>query len=206
MANHYKTMKRAVSHPIPFGAQVISHFTSTLETANRSLADHFVGCAKFGTFWSIAPVDTPQDRLTQFRRGNLLPAGNRYSLPGFLITEVENCAFEFASLIKRKSVQIKMPRLFLHEPYLTTSDNSTIAKELTELNFGLFKIAKIKSVPIKSIKENIAKFTVSWHALFMVASRMDYQSAQQLISSSEIIGVGAYDGESYLYWLRTTLQ
>jgi hypothetical protein len=193
-----------ISHLLS-GTDALPHFLWTIETASRELAEEFSALANSGDFWSIAPAGTRPERLIEFRRGGLFPSGATYISGGRQITEVSIHGAELAAVITHQAAKLPKPVLLLHEPYLKKDNASEIARELTSIGTTLYKIVDIKKSTAASLTHDLAQFTVSWHALFILVNQEQISPDLRIIQTAELIAVGAYDVESYLYWVKQTL-
>ena len=92
--------------------------------------------------------------------------------------------------------------VLLHEPYLTLNDPSEIARELTKIDSALYKQLLPADVQDADLVREIGRFTVSWHALVILLEHQEPLEIKHIIQSAKVMAVGAYKGESYVYWVR----
>jgi hypothetical protein len=195
-------MTEIISHKIS-GSDVVSHFLSTMDTAGDRVKEHFGALADAGDFYSLAPRDVAKDRLKQFRAGGVFPAGPSYSVGKHLVREVPNHSEELALVVEHHAATLQNPIVLLHEPYLTPMDKSEIAHELIRIDGAFYKIVRLRQAPAANLAQDIGRFTVSWHALIILADDAnDTFELARIVQSAKLIAVGAYDGESYVYWIR----
>ena len=92
--------------------------------------------------------------------------------------------------------------VLLHEPYLTLNDPSEITRELTKIDSALYKLLLPTDVQNADLVREIGRFTVSWHALVILLKHQEPHEITHIIQSAKLMAVGAYKGESYVYWVR----
>ncbi len=192
-----------ISHSLS-STDALPHFLRTIEYASRELAEDFNALANSGDFWSIAPAGTQPERLIEFRRGGLFPSGTTYVSGGRQITEVSIHSAELTAVIAHQAAGLPEPVLLLHEPYLKQDSASEIARKLTLIGTTLYKIVDVKKSTAASLTHDLAQFTVSWHALFILVNQEQISPDLRIMQTAELIAVGAYDVESYLYWVKQT--
>jgi hypothetical protein len=184
-------------------AETLPHFVGTMEGYGQSLVKQFRSVAPAGDFWAIAPPQAPLERLLQFRTGGLFPPGPSHRQGGYVLTQVPTHDAELALVMERYAAEIRYPRLLLHEPYLKKDEpKSEIAKSLREIDGTLFKVVDPGTMTSNELAEDIARFHVPWHALSILVDRQRLSSSLKTVAASKLIAVGAYDQESYLYWVR----
>lgn len=196
-------MIEIISHKIS-GSDVISYFLSTMETGGDQVAERFRALAGIGDFYSLAPPGVAEERLTQFRTGGLFPAEPSYTIGSHQVREVPNHSAELARVVEQRVATLQNPVVLLHEPYLTPSnEKSRIARELIGIAGAFYKVIRLRPSASVNLAQEIGRFTVSWHALIILADDASVPlELSQAMRSADLVAVGAYDGESYVYWIR----
>ncbi len=196
-----KAMTSVISHRLNRN-DAISHFRLTLETAGTGAQEQFLRVSDSGDFFALAPKGQTEDRLRQFQAGGLFPLGKLYKQGEYTIREVTYHADALAPLVKRHAKKLRRPIVLLHEPYLTERDNTEIVRELTKIDSALYKVVLPDEVATADLARDIGRFTVSWHTLVILTEREESLQIEGIMRDAMLVAVGAYKGESYIYWLR----
>jgi len=199
-------MTKVVSHQI-HGGEVIAHFLSTLETGGEGAQEHFIGVADQGDFFALGPEDATQDRLKQFHTGGLFPHGTAYERGKYRIVEVPYHADMLVPIVRKHARNLRHPMVLLHEPYLTEKDKTPTLLELTKIDNALYKVLPASQARSRDLVTEIHRFTVSWHALVLLIEHDEEPlRIRRIVDSAKLVAVGAYKGESYVYWLRRNTE
>jgi hypothetical protein len=196
-----KAMIKVVSHQIDRG-DAIAHFMSALETGGEGAREQFITVAEQGDFFALGPEDATQDRLKRFRTGGLFPHGTAYERGKYRVVEVPYHADRLASVIWEHARHLHHPMVLLHEPYLTENDKTPKLLELTKIDDALYKVLPGSDPRSIDLVTEIHRFTVSWHALVILTEHEEPLGIRRIVDSAKLVAVGAYKGESYVYWLR----
>lgn len=192
---------KIVSHQLA-SADVAGYFLATLELGGDLATDHFRTVMDSGDFFALAPEGESIGRLRQFSTGGLLEFGERRESGSFVLRNVPNLADAMAATILDYAEKIDNPIVLLHEPYLQINDASEITRELSVIGSALYKAIALDTSPDIDLAQQIRRFSVSWHALFILSASQNRIDLKEIIENAVLIGVGAYDGESYIYWSK----
>lgn len=194
-------MTKVVSHQL-HGREVIAHFLSTLETGGGGAQEHFAKVTDRGQFFALAPEDATEDRLKQFGTGGLFPPGTAYHQGKYRLVQVSKHGDMLVPIIWEHAGKLAHPMVLLHEPYLTEKDKTPKLLELTKIDGGLYKVLPTDQARNVDLVTEIHRFTVSWHALVILTEHEEPLGIQRILDTAKLVAVGAYKGESYVYWLR----
>ncbi len=192
----------------------ITHFLEVADADGQGLSSVMQAYLEGGRFFALAPSGVPHSRLKKFRSGCLLPPdAERTFLPRFedvtgrrlVAVPVGDLADEMAKIICRSSKQYPTVTTFIREPYLRPSDRSERLSELVPVGRALYKPIALKECSPADLTNDIRNFQVSWSFL-LILSAVDIHEGDldAILANAILISVGAYDGESYLYWMPGT--
>lgn len=177
----------------------IQYFLQVLKcggVADTDLSDRHLSQ---GTFYAIAPNDTDDHRLVEFELGGILPAEPKVPDGSYLIQRVPNTVPIAASIASKELSSMSDPVLWIHEPLLT--EQEVIAKHLPYQRIGKELYLLFDKGAETQAMDLIQRSLLSWHFLGVITDRLgQVHSVEQLIQCARLILVGAYDGESFLYW------
>lgn len=194
-------MVKIVSYELG-GPEVFQHFVNAFEMKGRPAPNHLFDILTKGKFFALAPEGIGSGRIKQFNLGGVAPSGEVTLHGNYILTRVGNLASSLARIICRKILGQKF-LVAIREPYLKPGDKTEILNELSFIGDELFTMLDGDILDEASLSEAIRRYTVSWSFLLMVADQLDEpRDLDELVSRSNLIAVNAYDGESYLYWLR----
>jgi hypothetical protein len=184
-------------------AQALPHFAKTLAYADSTISEKFQTMSTKGQFFSLAPEGLDDEIVLNFD-GCVMPAFPKIpSNDGkYLISEITTLTFDLASVILQRAQRMKSPTLYLHEPYLKKDEpNTELSKALTAVGEHLFFMKPIRSVSAGELEDKIHNYSVTWHSLAILVDKKEPEpNLELLLSDAVLITVGAYKGESYLYW------
>jgi hypothetical protein len=186
-------------------SQVLPHFAETLAYVDSSWAEKFKNIATKGTFFSLASRGLKNEVVLEFDNSMLPPSPKIPSGDGkYLVSEIKNLKFNLASIILQHASSLKSPVLYLHEPYLKKDEpNTKLSKALTVVGDHLFFIKPLKMITPEELEDRIHNYSVTWHSLAILVDQKELEtSIDSLLSHALLIAVGAYKGESHLYWMR----
>jgi hypothetical protein len=184
------------------GEDIVHYFLSVLMQSEKEVPSELEAMLSMGRFFVLAPQGMDEIRLKQLRMGGVVPSGPRVRIGEHILTKTGNLADALANTILKKYLGRDCV-VFIREPYLKLSDKSDIVKELSPVDSELFKIMKMDDLNESVLGEAIRRFTVVWSFLLMVSKPSPKEDhIADLISAASLIAVGAYDGESYLFWCR----
>jgi hypothetical protein len=194
-------MTDVISHRLDRN-DAINHFLATLETGGSGAQERFLSMCDDGDFFALAPKGQTEERLRQFRNGGLFAPGKLRKKGKHIVTEVPNHADALASVIGTHLAKLARAAVLLHEPYLTECDKSKTLLELTTIGSARYKVLAPNQTTTADLAKEIGRFTVSWHALIILTENPDDFRLGPIAQGTVLLAVGAYDGESYAYWLR----
>jgi hypothetical protein len=194
-------MTKVVPHRL-HGREVIAHFLSTVETGGEGAREHFIKVMDQGDFFALAPEGATEDRLNQFRTGGLFPHGTAYERGKYRIVEVPYHADMLVPIVQEHARNLQHPMVLLHEPYLTEEDKTPNLLELKKIDDALYKVLPADQARSVDLVTEIHCFTVSWHALVILTEQEEPLRIRRIVDNAKLVAVGAYKGESYVYWLR----
>lgn len=179
----------------------LDHFLAMIGADGKKMSDDYASMLSRGYFFVLAPENTPLTRLQQLKLGGIVPSRERAQDGNFTIERVNNCAHALAEVIHR-NFQNRKPLIAIREPYLTLEDKTDLVKDLTDVDGSLFKVIR-ENIELPALSRDIARFATPWSfLLFVVETREKDMSIAALVRNAELIAVNAYDGESYLYWVK----
>jgi hypothetical protein len=152
-----------------------------------------------GVCHAIAPNSVDGQRLVEFELGGILPTEPKVPSGEYLIQAVPNTASIAASIVSKELLDMNDPVLWIHEPLLI--EKEVIAKHLPYQRISKELYLLFDKGAETPTKELIQRSLLSWHFLAIVTDRLkQVESVEYLIQCAKLILVGAYDGESFLYW------
>jgi hypothetical protein len=177
----------------------IQYFLQTLKcggVADTDLADRLLSQ---GACYAIAPNNIDDQRLVGFELGGILPAEPKVFHGSYLIQPTPNTARIAASIASKELSSMSTPMLWIHEPLLT--EKEVVAKNLPYQRIGKELYLLFDKRAETQTMELIQQSLLSWHFLAVVTDgSVQIKSVEQLVLYARLILVGAYDGESFLYW------
>jgi hypothetical protein len=194
--------------------EAISHFFCVVDADGKGLSSIISKYVRRGSFFAIAPIGTSYRRLLEFRQGGLVTSSDREdSGPPIRASQRDGEAFAvpipdlaeaMATVICSRRRNIAIATVFIREPYLTSLHKSDITSELIKIGTGLYKAIPAKVCNTSNLTQDIRRFQVPWSFL-LILSNVDKQerNIEDIIANADTMAVNAYDGESYLYWLRS---
>jgi len=121
--------------------------------------------------------------------------------------KVQDLAEELAELVCRSSINMPLAMAFIREPYLKYGDKSDILAGLTSIGSALFKVLSLRDCDVSKLTDEIRRFQVSWSFLLIVAEvGFDETDMEVILANASTMIVNAYDGESYLCWMRSGVR
>jgi hypothetical protein len=193
---------KSQSYPLT-EAEAVKYFDKVLAYADAKFAEKFNKLAAKGDFFSLAPTRLDKATVVQFDSPVMPKAPQVPSGDGkYLVSEIKNLNADLAQLVLRRAQNLQHPTIYLHEPYLTKDEpNDELSKNLTAVENRLFFVQPLKSVSAEELQDKIHNYSVTWHSLLILVDQKNIEkSLNSLLSDAALIAVGAYKGESHLYW------
>jgi len=195
-------MTNVTPHELP-GAHAIAYFASIFEANGKPAPANLADVLRGGKIFALAPEDICDARLLQFTTGGLAPIPEEKRSSEYVFQKIGNWA-EYLAKEVCSHLRAKRFSIFIREPYLQVGGKSKIISELSFVADGLYKIIGTDIIEQGALTAEIRKFTVPWSFLLIVAPRSSgYNDIDEMVAVADLIAVGAYDGESYLYWYKT---
>jgi len=192
---------KSQSYPLK-PSDALSRFIETLAYADRDFAEAFRDQSMKGSFFSLAREGLTGETLLRFDASMMPPSPKIPAGHGeYLVSEVKCLNFDMATIILQRARVLKHPTLYLHEPYLKQNEPNELSKALTAVGDRLFFVKGLETVSAKELEDRIHNYSVAWHSLALLVDRKELEpTLDSLLSDAVLIAVGAYDGESHLYW------
>lgn len=151
-----------------------------------------------GTFYAIVPERVEVKRAEQFSVGGLLPSRPAVSMGRYQVQPVSTAVAAAASIARGVISKTEDPALWIHEAQLNESEVRARNVPFRTLGSQLYLVEN----PLHADVEEMFRYSnLSWHFLaFVTNSSTGITSIDQLMQRASLILVGAYDGESFLYW------
>jgi hypothetical protein len=184
-------------------SNALSYFTETLAHVDREFSEAFRNEFVKGGFLSLAREGMTEEALLRFGSGLMPPSPKTPTADGkYLVSEVKTLVLDMAKIILERARELRNPTLYLHEPYLKQNEpNTELSQALTAVDGRLFFVQALESVTPEELEERIYNYSVPWHSLALLVDRKELEpDLSSLMSDAVLIAVGAYDGESHLYW------
>ena len=184
--------------PFKLGIQYFLQVLKTGGVLDSNLVDRHLSQ---GTFYAIAPDGTDDQRLAKFEVGGILLPEPKIHSGAYVVQAVPTTLPIATSITSKEMAGSDDPVLWIHEPLLT--EDEVVAKRLPYQKVGkdLYLVFDRGAGVEVRIKELIQRSLLSWHFLaFLTNGLHQVQSVENLVQCAKLIVVGAYDGESFLYW------
>jgi hypothetical protein len=192
------------SQPLPFSSAQ-DYVAACLKGVDGELASTFLQRAG-GKFYSIAPVNAAGSDYTDFKHGGFVKAGEHQEVDNFIVQKLSQAPAEYlAAIVKRYVAEKNNSVAIVHEPYLRPGDETPLANSLQSIGSNYFKLFNVRGMSSESLTTEILNHTVSWSFLLLLLKDIpDFSPGEaqykRVASDAWFIAVGAYDGESYVYW------
>jgi len=89
--------------------------------------------------------------------------------------------------------------LYIHEPYLTRQDNTSLINSLIEISSQLYVKLPCHGISVLELADRISEYLVSWSFL-MIRSADAAQNLKEMFENADMIAVGAFAGEGFVIW------
>lgn len=184
------------------GAETVDYFLQVLRAGGAVDIDPalFAG----GGFGAVAPTNLSAHRVKQFSTGGLLDAGARERVGRARVQAVPTSVASASALVANRMPQFNDPIVWVHEPLLQQSEISAAPTRCQSIGGHLYLVYEDNLCSSERIAEIIAYSMLSWHFLAFVTDGIHaVRSASDLAAHAQMMLVGAYDGESVLFWERS---
>jgi hypothetical protein len=186
--------------------EALSYFLTEIDWEGKALPPRVLGNGMLedGCLYAIAPKGTSGERLLRFRTGGLIPpTQEKIHVSGMRLVPIPSLSKELVSIIRNFSASDAGLNVFIREPLLTLRDKSPLVAGLRENEGVLFNAFALQTYDDANLEAEIRRRNVIWSFLLLLSgASCDTSSIKAIISSASFIAVNAYDGESYLYWVR----
>jgi ribosomal-protein-alanine N-acetyltransferase len=158
----------------------------------------FTKCLHLGKFFAIAPANVEHERLLKFEQDGLTEPGQTVIKGDFRLTQVIRLDEDFAQ---------KMSLAIQRWPgSLAVGFDSLSGVEINTFNLSQppFGILVNKHPTTNELVDFVNSFSTAWRTVAMVVDHpTNVRSPIQLTECMRLFAVSAYDGESFIYWIRS---
>lgn len=184
-------------------AEPVEYFLGVLATAGAGDESFCRGELRHGDFSALVPRGTPEQRVLDFAQGGLLLASPPQKVGAAMVQEVPAPVSTISSLLAAKSRSLTAPVLWLHEPILHEHEVKSRNLPCQKIDGQLYLAYEEGIQMDDKISELIRSSMLSWHFLAFVTDRVHHvRTVPELVAAARMVVVGAYDGESILFWDR----
>lgn len=189
--------------------QIISH-----EVSDNKIKSHILEMAEYihpevgsafekqfdeGQLFAIAPKDTTYERLLEFSTGGLTLPGNEMIQDKHRLVEKRTFEKDFAQILVGYLKRWPKSQVVGYDV-----NQEKISSPILNLSQAPFGVLSTKNPEISEIMEFIDKFSSAWTNVIMIIDEPSkIKSTSQLISSLKLFAIESYDGESFVYWIKS---
>jgi hypothetical protein len=179
----------------------LEYFRGVLEMAGLTGQTAIADRLRLGRFYAIAPAGTGLTKLLKFKEAGLLPDLPIYQSETHVIQAVDTTLAQAARIVNETIERHADSVLWIHEPMLTQIELMDRSRPARRLGEQLYLVYPTGCPHPRSTEDLLRYSLLSWHFLgFLVPTRHSAQSTEDLVRSAKLMIVGAYDGESFVYW------
>lgn len=196
--------------------ETLKYVIDDLDKTN-TLSDELVKFTNFknGDFFTLLPEDANLNAMHDFKTGWILPTNPieayvvseqivRYSIKNSIRVELEPLIINELSSHPYCSCIIDKVTGSADDVYYSTYADCNPVFYETEVYFLLNK----NNISRKTISKCLTASTSFWHSLCLitgaklanVTKKLDLEKIKEICTHAELIMVGAYDGEGYVFW------
>ena len=173
---------------------------STLDTAGlgEPAVELFL---RAGTCCVLATIAVPSDRLHQFGVGGITPQSLRIRRAGYDLIDLQRYSDALALTLTQqryRAYYIHDPLKRPHEVAFADGPTLTVEKQL------LYK-RRAARLTLGELSGFVSNNSLPWHFLMFCTRTPSrrYQRMSDLLSDSDCVVCGIYDGESYMVWMAS---
>lgn len=173
------------------------HFLSEVDAAGQSAKSTMEHIYPLGEVFALVPESLSDVEATRFRDGRL----NKN------VTITETCHEANKALqqmiVANADPRVK-PSVLLREPYMNM--NEVIGRRkgvIVNVEGGIYEKFTFESLKLTAFLEGLDFYQNIWGFLLLLGSYQNFCDFSMLIRTSKLIAVSAYDGESYLVWMKS---
>jgi hypothetical protein len=189
--------------PIP-SAPALAYFFRTLQIGGGQPSRLNSILLGDGEFYAITPANVDENKLCKFEVGGLLAAPPKQRVGDQTIQSVPNTISAASLIIAHDLIGLADSTIWVHEALMTEREIAA-NKNLIYRKIGehLYIIYQGELTSPTRIEKLLSYSLLSWHFLAFVTAGFDSaKTVDELVEHSSRILVGAYDGESFLYWKK----
>lgn len=191
-------------------ASAIESFVSAIDAiGDRTAVATWVAHAARGAFYALAPPAVDGGRLVGVTRGGLLAAVETAASEqesGDVLAAGPPACEALARAVLEHLRRDRAGWLMIHKPYLDADEPRFRLVRERMLGGERFHLLATEGLCVASLADCVRRFTLSWHFLMMAGhGATPPLLPSELPGTLTLLAVGAYDGESYLLWLRDRL-
>lgn len=176
-----------------------AYFNNCLAAVDQALCDEFSSVTG-GDFFAIVPQNSNERDVEAFQQGGVIKPSSRQKMNEWVLEEKDREPISLlVSSIVRHQVSGGARYAYIHEPYLGADDESPLVEGLVKVGKRYYKIIDVAEKSAQLAQE-ILNYTVSWGFTLLMHPSAVCLKPEDLVRESKFIAIGAYDGESYIYW------
>ena len=152
-----------------------------------------------GTCSVLAPSTVSVDQLYQISAGGIAPRGQHVSHAGYVLSEVKCYSDALAHALIEKQ---KFRTYYVHDPLKRPQEVTTVDGPTVTAEGQLLYVREAAHLSPEEFSRFVSKNSLSWHFL-MFCTRTpptNYEQMSDLLSDTDCLVAGIYDGESYMVW------
>jgi hypothetical protein len=153
-----------------------------------------------GRSFAVAPAGTDANRLMDFEHGGLTPKGEVTYQRDLRLTRVVNLDDDFAGELQ---TYLKCWPGSAAVGFDCSSDTK-VTTDSIDLMHEPFGILAASDPSVSELEAFVRGFSTAWKTIAMVVQKpSEVTSITELAARIRLFAVSAYDGESYVYWIRS---
>lgn len=195
-------MEKIISKLLPLQASS-QYVAQVLEVGGMSSILAARRCVSATPFNALVPDGISADKLLDFAHGGVLRAPPAVPhVGGVLVQRVPTTIPAATAIVLNEMQRLDQAVLLVHEPMLAEHELDCDNMPY-EIIGGKIYLVSAQRADERSIATLIQYGLLSWHFLaFLVERNREFRSVDELVASSKMMLVGAYDGESFLYSIK----
>lgn len=189
----------ATSHKLTF-PEASAHLLEAASWISTDLASLLQARLTQGNIFAIAPSSASPDRLRALEAGGLTPSGKEFQQNENRVVEKLTFNNEFANILK-KTLESNAGAAVLG--FDVTHLPDPVETDPLDLSTPPFGVLSAANPAPEAIVEFINNFATAWTTVIMVVDHPTVaRTPKELAETLLLFGVAAYDGESFIYWMR----
>jgi hypothetical protein len=174
---------------------------------------------KTGQFFTLLPEDSNFEMLYQFKTGLILP---QFPMEKQVVNG-ETIAFSRIPNVEKELSELLFKEIKFHPKFNLIFDivNGTASSEVAEYYYELhplffneevYFLLNNKNISLENIATCLDESLSFWHSLCVITSadlndlerNLTEEKIQEVCLNVELVIVGAYDGEGYIFWEKNS--